>query len=117
MELIESHLETSSEEFKANAAHHRALATELRERLSSVKGGGADLVARHTSRGKLFVRDRVEELLDPGTAFLELSPLAAHDMYDNEVPCAGLVTGIGMVQGRQVMVVANDATVKGGTYL
>jgi acetyl-CoA carboxylase carboxyltransferase component len=117
MELIESHLDTSSEEFKANAAHQRGLAAELRERLAAVKqGGGADQVARHASRAKLFVRDRIERLLDPGSAFLELSPLAAHGLYDGEAPCAGLVTGVGIVRGRTVMVVANDATVKGGTY-
>ncbi|HEY2956069.1 MAG TPA: carboxyl transferase domain-containing protein [Candidatus Eisenbacteria bacterium] len=117
MELLESHLDTSSDEFKANAAHHRALAAELKQKLAAVKqGGGAELVARHASRGKLFVRDRIERLLDPGTAFLELSPLAAHGLYEGEAPCAGLVTGIGRVQGRTVMVVANDATVKGGTY-
>jgi propionyl-CoA carboxylase len=117
MELIESHLDTSSEEFKTNAAHQRALAVELKGRLAAVKqGGGADLVKRHTSRGKLFVRDRIEGLLDPGSAFLELSPLAAHGLYDGEAPCAGLVTGVGVVGGRTVMVVANDATVKGGTY-
>src|SRR5262249_35869935 len=75
-----------------------------------------DLVQRHVSRGKLFVRDRVERLLDPGSAFLELSPLAADGLYDGEAPCAGIVTGIGAVGGRTVMVVANDATVKGGTY-
>src|SRR5262245_59323113 len=117
MELLESHLDTRTEEFQANATHHKALAHELRTRLARVKlGGGADLVKRHTSRGKLFVRDRVERLLDPGTAFLELSSLAAWDMYDNEAPAAGLVTGIGTIHGRHVMVVANDATVKGGTY-
>ena len=117
MERLESHLDTSSAEFKANAAHHRALAAELRERLVRARaGGGADQVARHRARGKLFVRERIERLLDPGTAFLELSPLAADGLYDNEAPCAGLVTGIGAVQGRTVMVVANDATVKGGTY-
>src|SRR5881396_1592568 len=117
MELLESHAETTDEAFKANAAHHRRLAAELRERLERVKrGGGPELVKRHASRGKLFVRERIERLLDPGTAFLELSPLAAWDMYDGEAPCAGLVTGVGMVHGRHVMVVANDATVKGGTY-
>jgi acetyl-CoA carboxylase carboxyltransferase component len=117
MEQLESHLDVHSEEFKANAAHHRALAAELKQHLAAVKqGGGADQVARHTSRGKLFVRDRIERLLDPGTAFLELSPLAAHELYDGEAPAAGLVTGIGRVRGRHVMVVANDATVKGGTY-
>jgi acetyl-CoA carboxylase carboxyltransferase component len=118
MELLESHLDTQTAEFKANAEHHRALAQELKTRLARVKhGGGPDLVKRHAARGKLFVRDRIERLLDPGTAFLELSPLAAWDLYDGEAPCAGIVTGIGVVHGRQVMVVANDATVKGGTYL
>ncbi len=117
MELLESHLDTAGEEFAANAAHHRALAAELRTRIGGVQqGGGAEAVKRHTSRGKLFVRERIERLLDPGTAFLELSPLAAWELYDGDAPAAGLVTGIGMVQGRHVMVVANDATVKGGTY-
>ncbi len=118
MELLESHLDTTSNEFKANAAHHRALAAELKQHLAAVKRGGEpDQVARHTARGKLFVRDRIERLLDPSSAFLELSPLAAHGLYDGEAPCAGIVTGVGLVQGRPVMVVANDATVKGGTYL
>ncbi|MGH3054264.1 MAG: carboxyl transferase domain-containing protein, partial [Gaiellaceae bacterium] len=118
MELLESHLDTRSAEFKANAEHHRALAADLARRLGEVKrGGGDEQVARHRSRGKLFVRDRIEKLCDPGSAFLELSPLAANGLYDNEAPCAGLVTGIGLVRGRHVMVVANDATVKGGTYL
>ena len=117
MELLESHLDVSSEEFNANAAHHRALAAELRGHLEKVRaGGGGAQVKRHTSRGKLFVRDRVERLLDPGTAFLELSPLAAHGLYEGDAPAAGLVTGVGVVRGRPVMVVANDATVKGGTY-
>jgi len=118
MELIESHLDTHSDEFKANDAHHRALAAELRERLAAVRqGGGAENLRRHTARGKLFVRERIERLLDPGTAFLELSPLAAWGLYDGEAPGAGLVTGVGVVHGRTVMVVANDATVKGGSYL
>ncbi|MBI5710412.1 MAG: methylcrotonoyl-CoA carboxylase [Candidatus Eisenbacteria bacterium] len=118
MELLESHVDTSSDEFRANAEHHRALAAELRRLLEQVKqGGGADQVARHRSRKKLFVRDRIERLLDPGTAFLELSPLAAHGLYRGEAPSAGVVTGVGTVQGRTVMVVANDATVKGGSYL
>jgi len=117
MELLESHLDVHGEEFKANAAHHRALAADLRRHLEQVRaGGGPAQVERHTSRGKLIVRDRVERLLDPGTAFLELSPLAAHGLYDGEAPAAGLITGIGVVRGRPVMVVANDATVKGGTY-
>ncbi|HUK65117.1 MAG TPA: carboxyl transferase domain-containing protein [Dongiaceae bacterium] len=118
MELIESHLDVHADDFRRNAAHHQALAAELRRRLEAVRGGGGpEMVRRHTSRGKLFVRDRIEKLLDPGTAFLELSPLAAHGLYDDEAPCAGIVTGIGQVHGRTVMVVANDATVKGGTYL
>jgi acetyl-CoA carboxylase carboxyltransferase component len=117
MELLESHLDTAAAEFRANAEHHRALAADLKTRLARIKhGGGPDLIQRHTARGKLFVRDRLERLLDPGTAFLELSPLAAWDLYDNDAPCAGLVTGIGSIHGRPVMVVANDATVKGGTY-
>jgi acetyl-CoA carboxylase carboxyltransferase component len=118
MERLESHLDPNSAEFKANAQHHRELADDLRRRLEAVQqGGGAESVKRHTSRGKLFVRDRVEKLLDPGTAFLELSPLAANGMYEDEAPSAGLVTGVGTVNGRHVMVVANDATVKGGSYL
>jgi len=79
-------------------------------------GGGKAPMSRHKARGKLFVRERVDLLLDPGTAFLELGALAAHELYEGEAPCAGLVTGIGSVRGRHVMVVANDATVKGGTY-
>jgi acetyl-CoA carboxylase carboxyltransferase component len=118
VELLESHLDTSRPDFKANAAHHRGLAAELRQRLAAVKqGGGPELVKRHTARGKLFVRERVERLLDPATAFLELSPLAAWELYGGEAPAGGIVTGIGQVHGRHVMVVANDATVKGGTYL
>ncbi len=118
MERLESHLDTNGAEFRANAEHHRALAADLRERLGAVRqGGGAEAVARHTARGKLFVRERVERLLDPGTPFLELSPLAANGLYDGDAPSAGVITGIGQVQGRQVMVVANDATVKGGSYL
>jgi acetyl-CoA carboxylase carboxyltransferase component len=118
MERLESHLDTQSAEFRANAEHHRALADDLRRRHEALRlGGGAEAVKKHTARNKLFVRDRVEKLLDPGTAFLELSALAANGMYGDEAPGAGLVTGIGTVHGRHVMVVANDATVKGGTYL
>jgi len=118
MERIESHVDPRSAEFLANAEHHRALAGELRERLARVrKGGGAEAVARHTSRGKLFVRERVDGLIDPGTPFLELSPLAGDGLYEDDTPCAGLVTGVGQVSGRPAMIVANDATVKGGTYL
>src|SRR6187551_464518 len=99
----------------------RELVDELRERLATARQGGSEAARRkHTDRGKLLVRDRVDRLLDPGSPFLELSPLAAYEMYGapgtNSVPSAGVVTGIGRVQGREVVVVANDATVKGGTY-
>jgi acetyl-CoA carboxylase carboxyltransferase component len=117
VERLESHLDPSSDEFKARAAHHRGLADALKQHLATVKqGGGTESVARHRKRDKLFARDRVEKLLDPGSAFLEIAPLAAHGMYDGDAPAAGMITGIGNVHGRQVMVVANDATVKGGTY-
>ena len=95
----------------------RDLVDELRERLAVIRQGGSDSArAKHTARGKLLVRDRVDRLLDPGSPFLELSALAAYGMYDDAVPAAGIVTGIGQVSGRQCVVVANDATVKGGTY-
>jgi len=94
-----------------------SLATDLRERLVEVRRGGDERArARHVERGKLLVRDRIDRLLDPGSPFLELSPLAAYDLYDDVVPAAGIVTGIGHVEGVKCMVVANDATVKGGTY-
>src|SRR5689334_25004066 len=95
----------------------RGLVAELDRELERVRaGGGEKAVERHRARGKLLARERIERLVDPGAAFLELSPLAAHGMYDGEAPGAGIVTGIGRVAGREVMVVANDATVKGGTY-
>ncbi|MEA2323812.1 MAG: 3-methylcrotonyl-CoA carboxylase beta subunit, partial [Solirubrobacteraceae bacterium] len=93
------------------------LAAELRERLAVVRRGGDEKArARHVDRGKLLVRDRIDRLLDPGSPFLELSPLAAWDLYDDDVPAGGIVTGVGRIEGRHCMVVANDATVKGGTY-
>src|SRR3954469_12481231 len=98
----------------------RELVAELRDRLAAVRqgaaGGSESARRKHTDRGKLLVRDRVDRLLDPGSPFLELSALAATGMYDDAVPSAGIVTGIGRVAGREVVVVANDATVKGGTY-
>ena len=106
-----------SEDFKENAEAYRELLEELRDRTQEARrGGGQKARKRHEERGKLPVRDRMDRLLDPNTAFLELSPLAAFGMYDGEVPAAGIVTGIGRVSGREVMIVANDATVKGGTY-
>ena len=117
MQAIHSHIDSGSPTFKANAEHHRALAEELRQRLAKgQEGGGAAARERHEGRGKLFVRERIDKLLDPGAPFMELSPLAAWELYDGAAAGAGVVTGIGRVSGRQVMIVANDATVKGGTY-
>jgi acetyl-CoA carboxylase carboxyltransferase component len=117
MEVLDSQLSTHDERYKANYAHNKALAQELRERLALVaQGGGEKYQQRHREQGKLFVRDRIDKLLDPGSAFLELSPLAAWEMYDAEAPAAGIVTGIGRVSGVECLIVANDATVKGGTY-
>ncbi|MHA7987007.1 carboxyl transferase domain-containing protein [Rathayibacter sp. CAU 1779] len=101
----------------ASASTQRALVAELQERLARAAHGGSDAARqRHTSRGKLLPRDRVDRLLDPGSPFLEVAPLAAYGMYDDECPAAGVIAGIGLVCGRHVMVVCNDATVKGGTY-
>jgi acetyl-CoA carboxylase carboxyltransferase component len=117
MDVIESKIRTDSASFQENEAHHRGLASELRERLALVRqGGGEALRERHESRGKLFVRERIERLIDPGSPFLELAPLAAWELYKGGAPGAGMVTGIGMVSGQPCMIVANDATVKGGTY-
>ena len=115
--VLTSTAEATSDEFRARAAGHRALVDDLRARLvTAAEGGGQRARDRHVERGKLLPRDRVEALLDPGTPFLELSPLAATGMYDDQAPAAGLITGVGRVSGREVVVVANDATVKGGTY-
>jgi 3-methylcrotonyl-CoA carboxylase beta subunit len=118
MNVLDSGVDTRSDDFKRNSADMEALVTQLRAHLDTARaGGGAKAVERHTSRGKLVARDRVAALLDPGAPFLELSPLAGHELYDGEVvPSGGIVTGIGRVQGQEVMIVANDATVKGGTY-
>ncbi|WP_375292824.1 carboxyl transferase domain-containing protein, partial [Sphingomonas melonis] len=105
------------EAFARNAAHNRALADRLRADVATAGlGGNAKSRERHTARGKLLPRNRVERLLDPGSAFLEIGQLAAHGLYDDDVPGAGMIAGIGRVSGRQVMIVCNDATVKGGTY-
>lgn len=118
MNILHSHLNPTSPEFQANAEFHRALAQELRERINTARqGGGEKYRARHEAQGKIFVRERINRLLDDGSPFLELSPLAAFELYDSEAPSAGIVTGIGRVSGQEVMIVANDATVKGGSYL
>jgi acetyl-CoA carboxylase carboxyltransferase component len=117
MPVLKSHVQTSSPEFKSNQQYHQKLAQELDGYLKNVgKGGDPKAREKHEKRGKLFVRDRIQNLIDPGTPFLELSPLAAWNMYDQMAPSAGLITGIGVVHGREVMIIANDATVKGGTY-
>src|SRR6476661_5785904 len=117
MRRLSSNIDRRDGTFVANRERMLRLVTELRERTTAARaGGGPKYLQRHREHGKLPVRERVDRLLDPGSPFLELSALAAFDMYDNEAPGAGLVTGIGRVSGREVLVVANDATVKGGTY-
>ncbi|TMB57409.1 MAG: methylcrotonoyl-CoA carboxylase [Chloroflexi bacterium] len=120
MALLSSAIDPASDAFATNAAAMRALVTELRERTMRISGRGAAgderSIARHRERGKLPVRERIERLIDPGSAFLELSALAAAGLYEDEAPGAGIVTGIGLVEGVECLVVANDATVKGGTY-
>jgi acetyl-CoA carboxylase carboxyltransferase component len=114
---LESKVDTKSEEFKKNIEHMQEEMALFKERLSSVQQGGPPVAReKHLARGKLLTRDRVTRLFDKNTPFLEFSALAAYDMYDNDAPCAGIITGVGVVHGREVLVVANDATVKGGTY-
>ncbi len=106
-----------SDAFRANEKAHAPIVAELHEALGRARLGGAEEArARHVSRGKLLPRDRVDRLVDPGSPFLELSPLAANGMYDDDAPAAGIITGVGRISGRECVVVANDATVKGGTY-
>ncbi|MEJ0084887.1 MAG: carboxyl transferase domain-containing protein [Pseudomonadota bacterium] len=117
MPVLESKVDRKSAEFAANEAALRGLVAQLRARQAQVGAGGGEAArAKHVARGKLLPRDRVEMLLDPGTPFLELSPLAAFGMYGDESPGAGIITGIGRIAGRQCVIVCNDATVKGGTY-
>ncbi|TXS40528.1 methylcrotonoyl-CoA carboxylase [Streptomyces sp. uw30] len=114
---LHSAADPASEAFRANEEAHRALAEELRGKLAAARlGGGEKARARHTARGKLLPRERVDTLLDPGSPFLELAPLAADGLYDGQAPAAGVIAGIGRVSGRECVIVANDATVKGGTY-
>ena len=117
MSVLDSLLDVHSAEFGRNREVNAALIADLRARVAVVAaGGGAQARAKHVARGKLLPRDRIRELLDPGSPFLELSQLAASGLYGDEVPSAGIVTGIGRVSGRECVIVANDATVKGGTY-
>lgn len=117
MHILTSTVDAASDSARANADAHAALADELRAKLARAALGGPEASRdRHVARGKLLPRDRVERLLDEASPFLELSPLAADDLYDDDTPAAGVIAGVGLVQGRPVMVVCNDATVKGGTY-
>ena len=117
MPVIQTQLDPRSAEFRETVAHHTALVDELDRRFARVALGGGDKArARHTERGKLLARERIEALLDPGSPFLEIAPLAAEGMYDDAAPAAGMVCGIGRINDIEVVIVANDATVKGGTY-
>jgi 3-methylcrotonyl-CoA carboxylase beta subunit len=117
MTVLHSEIDRGSENFAQNAATMRALVADLQAKLQVVAGGGGKVARnRHTARGKMLARQRVDLLVDPGTAFLELSPLAAHGLYGGDVHSASIVTGVGRVAGRECVIVANDATIKGGTY-
>jgi 3-methylcrotonyl-CoA carboxylase beta subunit len=117
MPVIQSRIQRDAEEFKSNRFYHLELANQLKTVQKKIgEGGSADLRRKHEERKKLFVRDRIKKLLDEGSPFLEIAPLAAIQMYDNQAPAAGMIAGIGRVSGIEVMVIANDATVKGGTY-
>jgi 3-methylcrotonyl-CoA carboxylase beta subunit len=117
MAILESRASLNSELFKSNKSAMQELVSQLKARLQkAAQGGGEEAQARHKKRGKMTARERIQGLIDPGTEFLEFSGLAATDMYENEAPAAGIVTGLGLVSGREVVIVANDATVKGGTY-
>ncbi len=117
MSLIKSSINARSEEFKINHEYMTSLVDDVRDKMAVIsQGGGEERNQKHLSRGKLLPRDRVRKLLDVGSPFLELSQFAAYDMYDNQVPSAGIITGIGRVNGVECMIIANDATVKGGTY-
>ena len=117
MGIIETRIDRNNPEFQENTHYFQQLLEQLREHIQLVQqGGGEKDIAKHRKRNKLLARERIQLLCDPDTPFLELSPLAAWDMYHNEAPSAGIVTGIGVVEGQECMIVANDATVKGGTY-
>ena len=117
MSAIKSSLDVRSDDFRANSAAMRALVEDMREKWAEVaRGGSEEARQRHLARGKLLARDRINSLLDPGTPFLEFSQLAAYNMYGDDVPSAGIVTGIGLVSDQECVIVANDATVRGGTY-
>ena len=117
MPVLETKLDPNTPEFQQNAEHMLALVADLGVKIAKAREGGSPAAReKHRQRGKLLARERIAALLDPSYPFFELSALAALGLYDDEVPCAGIITGIGRVHGREVMVIANDATSKGGTY-
>ncbi len=117
MDVLDTNIETTSKDFKENAAYYETLVKDLKDKIAiAMKGGGDEVIKLHKSRNKMLVRERIEALLDLDTPFMEFNTLAAYGMFDNKAPCAGIVTGIGIIHGREVMIVANDATVTGGTY-
>src|SRR5204862_1271998 len=117
MAVLTSQLDRDAEEFARRRERMEELVAELRERTAQVaRGGGEKALERHRSRGKLPARERIDRLLDPGSAFLELSALAAWELYDGQAPSAGIVTGIGVIEGRECVLVANDVTAKDGRY-
>jgi len=117
MSILKSEIDTRSENFQRNQAAMQAQVDDLKKLVEGIKlGGGESARAKHLSRGKLLPRDRIRCLIDAGAPFLEISQLAAYDVYEDDVPAAGIITGIGRVAGRECVIVVNDATVKGGTY-
>jgi len=117
MEAIESNIDTSSKSYKDNFKHYEKLVKDLKEKISvAQKGGGKEKIKIHKSRNKMLARERIDALIDPDTPFMEFNTLAGFGMYNDKAPCAGIVTGIGLIHGREVVIVANDATVTGGTY-
>ena len=117
MNIIESTIDSTDNEYKENYEHYKKLVKHLKDNIATAqKGGGEEKIKIHKSRNKMLVRERIDALLDPNTPFMEFNTLAGHNMYNNKAPCAGIVTGIGIIHGREVVIVANDATVTGGTY-
>ena len=117
MEPIATHIDVQDAERLRNREAMVLVLSEYQTHLSSaMSGGGPDAIQKHKGRGKMLARERIDALIDPGAPFLELSPLAAHGLYGGDAPTAGIITGIGRIHGRQVVIVANDATVKAGTY-
>ena len=117
MDVIQTKLKAADPLFQENTVFMQSLVDDLKSRLNKVaEGGGAERRTKHEKRGKLFVRDRIDKLVDPDTPFLEFGALAANGVYNNDAPGAGVVTGIGLIHGQECVIVANDATVKGGTY-